>query len=39
MKYYLDKDMVDTEIAISGNSALMFDIRIEHISGKEVQDK
>lgn len=37
MKYYLDEDMVDTEIAISGNSALMFDI--QHISGKEVQDK
>ena len=39
MKYYPDERMADEEIARSGKAAWMFEIRIEHISGKQVQEK
>ena len=39
MKYYPDEQLADTEIARAGKAAQMFEIEIEHISGKEVQEK
>ena len=31
--------MVDEEIAIAGKAVQIFEIEIEHLSGKEVQEK
>ena len=31
--------MVDEEIKIAGKAAQIFEIEIEHLSGKEVQEK
>lgn len=39
MKYYPDEQMVDEEIKIAGKAAQIFEIKIEHLSGKEVQEK
>lgn len=39
MKYYPDEQMVDEEIARAGKAAQIFEIEIEHLSGKEVQEK
>ncbi len=39
MKYYPDEQLVDEEIARAGKAAQMFEIEIEHLSGKEVQEK
>ena len=39
MKYYPDKEMVDAEVASSGRAVQMFEIEIEHLSGKEVQER
>ena len=39
MKYYPDKTLADEEIVRSGRAAQMFEIAIEHMSGKEVQEK
>ncbi len=39
MKYYPSEDMVIKEIAASGKAAQMFEIEIEHLSGKQVQEK
>ena len=39
MKYYPEESMVDAEIADAGKAAQMYVIDIEHISGKEVQEK
>ena len=39
MKYYPDENLVDEEIAHSGRAAQMFEITIEHMSGKQVQEK
>ena len=39
MKYYPGESMVDAEIADAGKAAQMYVIDIEHISGKEVQEK
>ena len=39
MKYYPDEQLADTEIARAGKAAQMFEIEIEHLSGKEVQEK
>ena len=39
MKYYPDEQLADTEIASAGRAAQMFEIEIEHLSGKEVQEK
>lgn len=39
MKYYPAEQMVVDEIADNGKYAQMFEIEIEHVSGKEVQEK
>lgn len=39
MKYYPDEQLADTEITRAGKAAQMFEIEIEHLSGKEVQEK
>ena len=39
MKYYPDETLVDEEIARSGRAAQIFEITIEHMSGKQVQEK
>ena len=39
MKYYPDEELADEEIARAGKAAQMFEIEIEHMSGKEVQEK
>ena len=39
MKYYPNESMVDEEIALTGKAAQMYEIEIEHISGKEVQER
>lgn len=38
-KYYPDKDIMENEIAESGKAVRMFEIEIEHISGKEIQER
>ena len=38
-KYYPDETTAEEEIAASGRAAQMFEIEIEHFSGKEVQEK
>lgn len=37
-KYYPDMKLVDEELAVSGKAVQMFEISIEHISGKEIQE-
>lgn len=39
LKYYPSEDLVNEEVAASGKAVQMFEIEIEHISGKEVQEK
>ena len=39
MKYYPEEPLVDEEIAKAGKAAQMFEIEIEHLSGKEVQER
>lgn len=39
MKYYPDVELVDEEIRRSGRAVQMFEITIEHMTGKEVQEK
>lgn len=39
MKYYPSMNLVIEEIADSGDAVQMFEIHIEHKSGKEVQEK
>ena len=39
MKYYPDAQMVDEEIARAGKAAQVFEIEIEHLSGKEIQER
>lgn len=39
LKYYPNEELVDEEIAVSGKAVQMFVIDIEHLSGKEVQEK
>ena len=39
LKYYPNEDMVNEEIEISGMGVQMFEIEIEHLSGKEIQEK
>ena len=39
MKYYPNEQMVDAEIARAGKAAQIFEIEIEHLSGKEVQER
>ncbi|ASS37521.1 pyridoxamine 5'-phosphate oxidase family protein [Mogibacterium pumilum] len=39
MKYYPNEKMVLDEIKATGNAVQMFEIEIEHLTGKEVQEK
>ena len=39
MKYYPNEHLADEEIAQAGRAEQMFEIEIEHLSGKEVQEK
>ena len=39
MKYYLDKSLIDDQIVRAGRATQMFEITIEHMSGKQVQEK
>ena len=39
MKYYPNEMMVDEEITKIGDAAHIFEIEIEHLSGKEVQER
>lgn len=39
LKYYPNSEMVDKEIEKSKNSVLMFEISIDYITGKQVQEK
>lgn len=39
MKYYPNEKLVDEEIEAAGKAVQMFEITIEHISGKEVQER
>ena len=38
-KYYPNEQLIDEEIERSGKAVQLFDIEIEHISGKEIQEK
>ena len=38
-KYYPSEDIIDEGIAKAGKAVQMFQIEIEHISGKEIQEK
>ena len=38
-KYYPNEELIDEEIAISGKAVQMYEIEIEHISGKEIQER
>ena len=39
MKYYPDESLVDREIAAAGKAVQLFEITVEHLSGKEIQEK
>lgn len=39
MKYYPDEQTAQAEIEASGKAVQMYEIMIEHISGKEIQEK
>lgn len=39
MKYYPNEQLADDEIDASGKAVQMFEIDIEHISGKQIQEK
>ena len=39
MKYYPDESLADDQIARNGRATQMFEITIEHMSGKQVQEK
>ena len=39
LKYYPTENMVDAGIASSGMAVQMFEITIEHLSGKQVQER
>ena len=38
-KYYPDSKLVDIEIEKSGKAVCIYEIEIEHLSGKEIQEK
>ena len=39
MKYYPNEQLADAEITQSGKAVQLFEIEIEHLSGKEVQER
>lgn len=38
-KYYPSEDIIDEEITKAGNAVQMFQIEIEHMTGKEIKEK
>lgn len=38
-KYYPDRDEIDREVDKSGKAVQMYEIEIEHITGKEIQER
>lgn len=38
-KYYPNEQLIDEEIERSGKAVQLFEIKIEHISGKKIQEK
>ncbi len=38
-KYYPDKKAINEEVQAAGKAVQMFEIEIEHLSGKEIQEK
>ena len=38
-KYYPDEALIEEEISVSGKATQLFEIDIEHISGKEIQER
>ena len=39
MKYYPSEQLAEEEIARSGKAVKLFEITVEHLSGKEVQER
>ena len=39
MKYYPNEELVDEQIALAGRATQIFEITIEHMSGKQVQER
>ena len=39
MKYYPNEQLADEEIAQAGKAAQIYEIEIEHLSGKEIQER
>ena len=39
MKYYPNEEMVEKQISISGKATQIFEISIEFMSGKQIQEK
>ena len=39
MKYYPSEQLADEEIAHAGKAVQVFEIEIEHMSGKEIQER
>lgn len=39
MKYYSCEALVEEEIARAGKAVRLFEIEVEHLSGKEVQER
>ena len=39
MRYYPNENLADEEIARAGKAVQLFEIEIEHMSGKEIQEK
>ena len=39
IKYYPNEELINEEIAISGKAVQMYVIEIEHMSGKEIQER
>ena len=39
MKYYPNEQMIDEKIVRAGKATQLFEIEIEHLSGKEVQER
>lgn len=39
MKYYPSEELVDVEIMKCGKAAQMFEIEIQHMTGKEVHER
>ena len=39
MKYYIDESLADSEIARAGKAARIYEIQIEHLTAKEIQER